>query len=75
MLSKSRGQVLRVASVLHLLFSIDSEDTLSGVVSEEAIIAAVNFVKVACQHSAHIAGRGKIEEEIQKFKTTPGTYM
>ena len=47
MLSKSRGQVLRVATVFHLLFNIDSEESLSDMVSDEAIKAAVNFVKVA----------------------------
>lgn len=63
MLSKSRGQVLRLAPILHLLFSIDSESEQSQFnleseeleqlqsdvteVSEVAIKAAINFVKLA----------------------------
>ena len=70
MLSKSRGQMLRIATVLHLLFSIENPDQpLGDEVSERALKAAVNFVQTACQQTAYIAGRGTIEEELQKFKT------
>lgn len=47
MLSKSKGQVLRIASVLHMLFHIGSEEPVSDEVSNDAITAAVNFVKIA----------------------------
>ena len=46
MLSKSRGHVLRIATILHMLFSIDSENPLSSEVSEMAVKAAVNFVRM-----------------------------
>lgn len=59
MLSKSRGRVLRVASVLHMLFSInDMEHDVGKEISETALKVAVNFVQVACQHTAFIAGKG-----------------
>ena len=69
MLSKSRGHVLRIATVLHLLFHLDdAHHQLDVVVSEEAVRAAVNFIQVASQHTAFIAGRGLLNEELEKFK-------
>lgn len=69
MLSKSRGQVLRLAAVLHLLFSVGSDAPTSDVISDPAIKAAINFIGVSCQQTAFISGRGIIEEDIQKFKS------
>jgi hypothetical protein len=71
MLSKSRGQVLRIATILHVLFSIDDEDdvTYDPEVSEVAVKAAVNFVQTACQQTAFIVGKGLIQEEVQAYKT------
>lgn len=68
MLSKSRGQVLRVAAVLHTLFSIENDDNeVDDEVSEIAIKAAVNFVRTACQQAAFIAGRGSMKEETERL--------
>ena len=61
MLSKSKGQILRVAATLHVLFHRENPVTLS----EEAVKAAENFVEVCVQHAAYLAGRGAIEEAIQ----------
>ena len=69
MLSKSRGLVLRVAAVLHVLFHIDCADPLSDQLSDMSIKAAVNFIQIACQQTAYIAGRGTLQEEVQKYKT------
>lgn len=69
MLSKSRGQVLRLATVLHMLFSIDNPENLDEEVSETALKAAVNLVKLACQQTAYIAGKGELSDELEKFKT------
>lgn len=69
MLSKSRGQVLRLAAVFHLLFSIcKQDDPLPDVVTEDAIMAAIDFMKVSCQHVAFIAGRGDLKEEYKKLE-------
>ena len=71
LLSKSRGQVLRLATVLHMLFSINSaEQPLPDEISEAAIKAAVNVVRTASQQTAYIAGRGLLREEYQKFRTS-----
>lgn len=67
MLSKSRGQVLRVAAVLHLLFHLNEDTPLPDNVTEEAVIAATNLVKVACQQTAFISGRKSLKEEVEKF--------
>ena len=70
MLSKSRGQVLKLATVLHMLFAIDDpEEDLSQQLSENAVRAAINFVKLACQQTAYIAGKGELKDELEKFKT------
>lgn len=65
-LSKSRGQVLRVAAVLHTLFSIEKEN-IPDEVSDAALQAAVDFVCVSCQQTAYVAGRGPIDEEIERL--------
>lgn len=74
MLSKAKGQVLRVAAALHMLFSDTIDDdgivrvtTIPSTISKDAIIAAQNFVDTCCQHAAFIAGRSKIEEEISQL--------
>ena len=68
MLSKSRGQVLRVAAVFQVLFSVDPQrDTASeedDIIQKNCIIASINFVKTACQHALYIAGKGNLEEEV-----------
>ena len=70
MLSKSRGHVLRLAAVLHMLFSIESpEEDLNEEISEQAVKAAVNVVQVACQQTAFIAGKGTLTDEMEKYKT------
>lgn len=63
MLSKSKGQVLRVAAVLHVLF-MNPPTSIPSTISTKAITAAQNFVDTCCQHAAFIAGRGLIDEEI-----------
>ena len=66
--SKSRGQVLRAAAVLHTLFSVKNDyKEVNDEVSEEEINAAVNFVHTACQQTAYVAGRGSIKEETERL--------
>lgn len=68
MLSKSRGQVLRIATIFHVLFSIDTQEDPECEVSEDAVKAAVNFVRTSCQQTAFIVGKGAIQEEVQAYK-------
>ena len=72
MLSKSKGQVLRVAATLHVLFYDatcidDQEDITVSSVPSKAILAAENFVDTCCQHAAFIAGRSKMADEITRL--------
>lgn len=70
MLSKSRGHVLRVDAVNHMLFCLGSEgNDLPEEVSESAVHAAVHFVSIACQQTAYIAGRGLLSEEVERYKS------
>ena len=66
MLNKSRGQVLRVAAVLHTLFSVDDEN-IEVKISNKAMKAVVDFVCTACQQTTYVAGRGSLHEEIEKI--------
>ena len=69
LLSKSRGLVLRVATVLHVLFNMEGEgEEIPDAISKEALSAAIDFVELACQQTAYMVGRGNVEEEIQKFQ-------
>lgn len=70
MLSKSKGQILRVAIALHVLFHVGSFESISDQITEEAIAASVNFVGLCCQQTAYIAGRGDIKEDIQIIKAS-----
>lgn len=69
MLSKSKGQVLRVAAVLHVLFKDcgQEEEEADSYITTNAILAAQNFVDICCQHAAFITGRDRIEVEIKQF--------
>ena len=70
MLSKSKGQILRVAAALHVLFSLGCSDEISTEISEEAIAAAIKLVGLCCQQTAYMAGRGDIKEEIEIIKAS-----
>ena len=76
MLSKSKGQILHVASCLHVLFTdINNDDGdvdvvgIPSTISKEAIVAAQNFIETCCQHAAFMGGRDKVEAEISKLIT------
>ncbi len=71
MLSKSKGQILRVAAALHVLFQVGkpSED-ICDKITEEAIAASINFIGLCCQQTAFMAGRGNIKEEIEIIKAS-----
>lgn len=68
MLSKSKGQVLRVAACLHTLFQLGKEELVSLTITEEAVMSAIEFVRVCCQQTAFMAGRGDIKEDIKIMK-------
>ena len=69
MLSKSKGQTLRVAAVMHILFQIheveQSDLVMEDQISENALRAAIDFVQTSIQHAAYIAGRSTISKEVE----------
>ena len=78
MLSKAKGQILRVAACLNVLFCDGEFDEntkmkvspdIPLVITEKAIVAAQNIVDVACQHCIYIAGKGSISEELKRLST------
>jgi hypothetical protein len=77
MLSKAKGQVLRVSAALHVLINDRQEDDgivladVPDVISGKAIMAAQNFVQTSMQHVAYLAGKGLIDDVV-KDKSTAG---
>lgn len=74
MLAKAKGQILRVAACLQMLFC--DEDGPGGTVTvkeiseeigEKAILAAQNYVDICCQHVCFLARKKTIEEVIQHY--------
>ena len=70
MISKGRGLALRLSVVLHTLFQLGKDTTsASNIVSDGAIKAAIDFVMLAIQQVAFIAGRGELTEELKRFSS------
>ena len=64
MLSKSRGQVIRVAAIFHVLFHLKSPLDIPPRISTNAIKVAINFVDYCLQNAAFLAGQTVIADEI-----------
>ena len=65
MLSKSRGQLLRVAATMHVLFNWNTPQTIPTTISDEALKAADSFVSMCVQHALYLAGRGELCDAIE----------
>ena len=65
MLSKSKGQLLRVSAVMHVLFNIDNPSLIPREISEDAVKAADSFVDICLQHAAYLGGKGNFQEAIE----------
>jgi len=81
MLGKAKGQILRVAASLEMLFcdteepgsteddiSVQQVETLPTTISSKSLKAAINFIDVCCQHTAYVTGRQTIENEVKKYQ-------
>ena len=73
MLSKRRGQILRVAALLHVLFHLHTPINIPEDVSHGSVEAAAAFVDLCLQHTASLAGRGDICDAIQALQ--PGISL
>ena len=68
MLSKSKGQILRVAAVFHVLFHLHTPLNIPENISHRSVEAAAAFVDLCLQHAASLAGRGDICDAIQALQ-------
>ena len=75
MLSKSKGQLLRVAAVMHMLFHIEKPDTIPERISENAVKAADCFVDLCLQHAAYLGGRGDFQDAVNDIRQGLFTSM
>lgn len=48
---------MRVATILHVLFGVDHDYTVSSTISDAAVVAALDIVHVCNEHTKIIAGR------------------
>jgi len=68
MLSKSRGQVLRLAAVLHMLFTLGTNQPTDDIVSEAAVKAAINYVQVVCQQAGTLLVEAVLKRRFNDLK-------
>ena len=54
MLSKSRGQILRMAATMHVLFHWETPGEIPSTISSEALKAAQSFVEHCTQHGLDV---------------------
>ena len=69
MLSKSRGQVLRMAAVIHTMAFLEEPQNIPEEITENSIKAAISVVKLSYQQTAFIAGRNNLDDEIKTIQT------
>jgi len=69
-LSKQKGQALRVAAVMNAMFSLDCNCTLETTLSEDAVKAAINFVQVCADHASLLSGRRNLAEIVAGVDTS-----
>ncbi len=67
MLSKSKGQILCVAAVMHVLFRWETPHSIPENISDDALKAAINFVDLCVQHASFLAGRGDTQEAVESI--------
>lgn len=68
MLSKSKGQILRVAACFHVLFHETTPLEIPMTLSEKAVEAGINFVDFCNQSLTFMAGRGNLEESMSTLQ-------
>jgi hypothetical protein len=59
MLSKAKGQILRMAATLQVLFNINEPKDVPSVIAEDAIKAAINIVEIRMHPAGCIFGRAR----------------
>ena len=74
LLSKAKGQLLRVATCLHVLFNLETPDKIEDKISIDALSAAIDFVDVCCDHASLITGRRCISDEVKNSSKGNNTY-
>ena len=74
LLSKPKGQLLRVATCLRVLFNLEAPDKIEDKISLEALSAAIDFVDVCCDHASLITGRHCISDEVKNSSKGNNTY-
>ena len=50
LLSKSRGQILCIAAVLHVLFHLDTQHNIPTEIADKVVQVAIDFVELCREH-------------------------
>ena len=51
-----------------MLFQVKETTDQSNIISDEALSAAIDLIQTIVQHTAYIAGRDNISEELEKVE-------
>ena len=70
LLSKQKGQILRVSAIYNMLFTMDSGEEIKCDISEAAIKAAINFTNTCLDHTCLISGRKIVADVIASLTNT-----
>lgn len=73
-LSKQKGQTLRLAAIMNALFSIDDQFPLEQTIHQAAVKAAIDFVRVCGEHASLLSGRRGLSEVIASVDTGEKFY-
>ena len=74
-LSKAKGQLLRIATCLHVLFKISTPNDIDETIDELALKAAIDFIEVCCDHAFMITGRRNILHRVENDEDGGGKYV
>lgn len=69
-LSKQKGQALRVSAIMNALFSLDDKYPLKASINEDAVKAAINFVQVCGDHASILSGRRSLADVVATVDTS-----
>ena len=73
-LSKSKGQILRLAACMNALFSLDPLHPLKAELSPMSIDASIDFVEICNEHTSVMGGRKNTTSPLSRKLINPN-YM
>jgi hypothetical protein len=73
-LSKSKGQILRLAACMNALFSLDPLHPLEAELSPMSIDASIDYVEVCNEHTSVMGGRKNTTSPLSRKSINPNSH-